>query len=86
MRAVLYKKTDGTTAVEIEPAALADLLKRLGKRVAESYTTYRHDEETNSDVADYEVYEVYGEGETADDYPNGDPYTHSIWVPVEYAA
>ena len=88
MRPALYKRTDGTADVEIKCCpALAKMLRRLGTRVApESYTQYRNDEYDNKgDVADYEVYEVYGEGETAEDYPDGDPYADSVWVPVEWA-
>ena len=67
-----YSKTDGTPAQEMTIAEAEALIEKLGDRVAESYM---------NDAQDAEVYEVYGEGECADDYPDGDPYADTITIP-----
>lgn len=87
MRKVMYAHTNGVSPDEIEfGPELDDLLRSLGTRLSpDTYTLYRYDEATNSDVPDYEVYEVYGQGETADDYPDGDPYSDTISIPAELA-
>ncbi len=84
-RSALYEH-DGVVE-EIECGdELTALFERLGQRVAgESYTQYRHDDESGRAEADYEVYEVYAQGETAADHPDGDPYADTISVPAEYA-
>ena len=68
----IYKTTDGSKDETMTGREALALIDRLGDRVAPSYT---------SDDGEYEIYEVYGEGETAADYPDGDPYADSIWVP-----
>ena len=83
MRPTLYKTTNGQSPIEYDTdfKTLAALWERLGDRIAtDSYTEYRDD-----GTEDYEVWEVYGEGETESDYPDGDPYADSIHVPIEYA-
>lgn len=68
----LYKKTDGTPDKTMTAAQAKRLLVRLGDRVSLPY---------ESDDDEYQVYEVYDEGEKSDDYPDGDPYADSIWLP-----
>ena len=50
------------------------LIAELGDRVAESYTVYA------GDCPVGECYEVYAEGETAEDYPDGNPYADTITI------
>ena len=69
-----YSTTDGNPPETITIAEAEDMIVRLGGRVAPSYT---------NDEQDAEVYEIYDEGETADDYPNGDPYADILTIPYQ---
>lgn len=69
----IYKTTDGAPAEPMTAHDALALIARFGDRVAPSYT---------SDDGEYEVYEVYDEGETAADHPDGDPYADTVWVPA----
>jgi len=51
-------------------------IKELGDRVAESYTVYAGED----DCPVGECYEVYDEGKTAEDYPDGNPYADTITI------
>lgn len=53
-----------------------DFLKKMGDRVAESYTVYAGEE----DRPVGECYEIYEEGETFADYPDGNPYAETITI------
>ena len=52
------------------------LIAEMGDRVAESYTVYAGED----DCPVGECYEVYAEGETAEDYPDGNPYADTITI------
>ena len=51
-------------------------LKEMGDRVAESYTVYAGED----DRPVGECYEIYDDGETAEDHPDGDPHTSTITI------
>jgi len=70
-------KTVGENDETMSGAEALELIAKLGARAAPSYS---------SDDGVYEVYEVYEVGKTAADYPVGDPYADSIWVPVACVA
>ena len=52
------------------------LIAEMGDRVAESYTVYAGED----DCPVGECYEVYAECETAEDYPDGNPYADTITI------
>ncbi len=51
-------------------------LKEMGDRVAEPYTVYAGEE----DRPVGECYEIYDEGETAEDHPDGYPHAETITI------
>ena len=63
-----YEKTDGSKPEEMSVEYARDLIAKLGIRVGPSYINDDGDE----------VFEIYGEDETAADYPDGDPYADTI--------
>jgi len=67
-----YKTTDGTPDRIMGIESANRLLLELGDRVAPPFDN----DEQNADI-----YEIYGEGETADDYPDGDPYADCLVIP-----
>lgn len=67
-----YRRTNGTRPETMTIEEAEALLAELGDRVADSFTSHTQDSE---------IYEIYGEGETAADYPNGDPYADTIEIP-----
>ena len=60
----------------MEVAGAFAFLKEMGDRVAESYTVYAGED----DRPVGECYEIYGEGETAEDHPDGDPHAETITI------
>lgn len=60
--------------MEVEDAYA--FLKEMGDRVAESYTVYAGED----DRPVGECFEIYDEGKTAEDYPDGDPYAETITI------
>ncbi len=60
----------------MEVADAHQLLKEMGSRVAEPYTVYAGEE----DRPVGECYEIYDEGETAADYPDGNPHSDTITI------
>jgi len=80
----IYKTTDRKPDETMSVDEALALIAKLGNRVApDSYTHYERDPETGNDVPRYEVWEVYDEGKTAEDYPDGDPYADAIYMPIE---
>ena len=67
------------TSHRSERMSVADayaLIAELGDQVADSYTVYGN--EDSCPIG--ECYEVYGEGETTEDYPDGDAYAATITI------
>jgi len=52
------------------------LIAEFGDRVADSYTVYagEHDRPVG------ECFQIYDDGETAEDYPDGNPYAETITI------
>jgi len=65
-----------TDSGHMSPSSAHEILAELGDRVAESYTVYAGEE----DRPVGECFEIYPEGETAEDHPDGDPYAETITI------
>lgn len=74
--AIYYHNGSTHQSERMDVADAYVFLQEMGDRVAESYTVYAGEE----DRPVGECYEIYDEGETAEDNPDGDPHAKTITI------
>ncbi len=78
-----YVTTNGQPPYRIDEATFDHLTS--GSNVAEPYEAQIFTDYNQTKYVWVEVYEIYEEGKTQEDYPDGNPYADSVWqLPTGY--